>query len=416
MNKTDTTPVISRSKCRATAITLLAISCLVIGLFSYPARGDEQPRIATIQIIARDAMKQYHLKALIVRVTSDGKNVYTAALGESMAGVPATRDMHFRNGAMAFTYMATMLLEFVDQKKVKLDDKLAKFFPELPSSDRITLKELANMTSGYADYVYQPEVMQGYFSDPFRQWRREELIHIGTSKPKMFDPGSNFGYSHTNYVILGCVLEKIAGMPLRDAMQKYIFGPMNLTQTRSSSTPQIPEPVLHVFTSERRADLHIPSSTPFYEEATFWNPSWTTAEGAIQTTDIADLTTTMEAVGTGKILSKASFAAQVGPNLVGHTHVDPSCPANACLLPNTVEANYGLGVINLGPWITQFKGFSGNNAAVGYLPAKKLAIAVTTTYEPAAFDDQGLCKDASKEIFMSLSNVLAPGTLPKSKP
>jgi len=415
MNETDTTGAISRPKCPTNAITLLA-ACLAVGLCSYSARGDEQPSVAAIQSIARDATKQYHLKALIVRVTSNGKNVYTAALGESMSGVPATPDMHFRNGAFAYTYMATMLLELVDQKKVKLDDKLAEFFPDLPSSDRITLKSLANMTSGYADYVYQPEILQGYSLDPFRQWRPEELIQIGTSKPLMFEPGSNFGYSHTNYVILGRVLEKIAGMPLAEAMRKYIFGPMNLTQTQSFSTPQVPEPVLHVFTSERRGDLHIPSSVPFYEESTFWNPSWATAEGAIQTTDITDLTTTMEAVGTGKLLSEESFAAQVGPNLVGRTRIDPSCPANACLLPNTVEINYGLGVMNRGPWITQTKYFSGSGATAAYLPAEKLAIAVAMTYGPVAFDDQGNYTNASEAVFASLANALAPDTLPDIKP
>ena len=77
-------------------------------------------------------MQQYHLKAIIVQVVADGKNVYTGAMGESMTGVPATPDMHFRNGAMAFTYMSTMLMELVDQNKVKLDDKLSKFFPDLP--------------------------------------------------------------------------------------------------------------------------------------------------------------------------------------------------------------------------------------------------------------------------------------------
>ncbi len=165
MNKTDTTMAISHLKRPAKAITLLAISSLAISLYCYPARGDEQPTVAAIQSIARDAMKQYHLKALIVRVTSDEKNVYTAALGESMSGVPATPDMHFRAGSMGFTYMATMLLEFVDQKKLKLDDNLAKFFPDLPHSDQITLKNLANMTSGYADYVYQPEVIRDVAPD-----------------------------------------------------------------------------------------------------------------------------------------------------------------------------------------------------------------------------------------------------------
>jgi len=57
--------------------------------------------------------------------------------------VPATPAMHFRNGAMAFTYMSTMLMELVDRKEVKLKDKLDNFLPDLPHADRITLKNLA---------------------------------------------------------------------------------------------------------------------------------------------------------------------------------------------------------------------------------------------------------------------------------
>ncbi len=374
--------------------------------------AEATPPESAIKNITSAAMKQYDLKSIIVQVTSDGKNVYTGALGESMTGVPATPDMHFRNGAMAFTYMSTMLMELVDQKKVKLDDRLSKFLPNLPEADRITLKNLANMTSGYADYVYQPEVLQGFVFDPFRQWTPEELIQIGISKPMMFEPGTNWGYSHTNYVILGRVLEKISGMPLAEAMQKYIFGPMDLKQTQSFNTPQIPAPVLHTFSSMRRADLRVPPGVAFYEESTFWNPSWTTAEGAVQTTDITDMTKTMVAVGTGKILSKPSWEAQVGPNLVGVGHADPTCPV---CRQNTTAFNYGLGVVNLGPWIAQSKSFAGCDAMVGYLPSKKLTIGVVVTYGPGAFDEQGNSKnsDVSRKIFASLTNALAPDTLPE---
>jgi CubicO group peptidase (beta-lactamase class C family) len=109
------------------------------------ASDDQQKQIAAIKSITRDAIKEYNLKALIVQVTAAGRQLYTEALGESMSGVPATPAMHFRNGAMAFTYISTMLLELVDQKKVSLDDKLSKFLPDLPHADRITLKNLANM-------------------------------------------------------------------------------------------------------------------------------------------------------------------------------------------------------------------------------------------------------------------------------
>ena len=67
---------------------------------------------------------------------------------------------------------------------------------------------------------------------------------------------------------------------MADVMQEYIIDSMDLTGTSTNgNTPAIPEPVLHSFSSERREFLKIPASVGFYEEATFWNPSWTTAEG-----------------------------------------------------------------------------------------------------------------------------------------
>src|SRR5215213_7288681 len=72
--------------------------------------------------IAAGAMEDYALNAVILRVTIAGREVVTQALGESMTGVPATPDMHFRNGAVAISYIATLLLRMVDQGKAKLDD------------------------------------------------------------------------------------------------------------------------------------------------------------------------------------------------------------------------------------------------------------------------------------------------------
>lgn len=356
----------------------------------------------------RQSLAQNHLKAAIVAVRSNGNNVYLAAFGDSMTGVPATTDMHFRNGALAFTYMSTLLLEFVDQKKVTLDTKLSAYFPDLPAAGRVTLRDLAQMTSGYADYVYQNELDDAIYRDPFRQWTPQELIHIGTSKPMQFEPGANWGYSHTNYVILGLVLEKIAGMPLDEAIRHYVLEPMGLTQTAAFNTPQIPAPALHSYSSERRAVLQIPPG-PFFEESTFWNPSWTTAQGAVETSDITDLCRSLEAVGAGKLLSPASSAAQIRPSLVGFGHTQPNCPA---CRENTVAFNYGLGVILAGPWINQTLGFAGASGVVGYLPAQRLTIAVEATNAAGAYDAQGNAGLGAVEVFHALANLIAPGTLP----
>ncbi|MDT7815796.1 MAG: hypothetical protein QOJ42_5712 [Acidobacteriaceae bacterium] len=82
---------------------------------------------------------------------------------------------------------------------------------------------------------------------------------------------------------------------------------------------------MHSFSSERREDLRIPADVPFYEDATFWNPSWTTAEGAVQITGITDFSKSMEVEGNGTLLSPHSYAEQVGPNLVGLGHTQSDC-------------------------------------------------------------------------------------------
>jgi CubicO group peptidase (beta-lactamase class C family) len=394
----------------AATLCVAAISFLAAA----PSAVAAEPSRAVVDAVMKRAMSKYFLKGAIVQVRSNGTTVYTGTYGESMTGVRPTGDMHFRNGALAFTYMATLLLEFVDQKKTTLDTKLSKYFPELPNADKVTLKNLANMTSGYADYVYQPATLQGTALNPFRQWTPQELVQIGLSGKQMFAPGSNWGYCHTNYVILGMVLSKIAGMPLADALQKYVLRPMGLKNTRAYTTPYIPSPVLHVFDSERRSTLGVKPGIPFYEESTFWNPSWTTIEGAVEITDVTDLSTSIEAAATGKLLSRSSSQAQVRPHLIGFSHAIPGC---AACRAQTTAFNYGLGVILLGPWISQSLGFAGASGATAYLPSQKLTISIEVTNGPSAYDDKGDAKYGlpAGNVLADLADALAPNTFPKER-
>ena len=383
---------------------------------SAPTGNADSATQAAIEQAARESMATYHLKSLIIRVTSDGEDVYTAAMGESMTGVPATPDMHFRNGAMAFTYIGQIFAKLVDAGEVSLDDPLANWFPEYPRADQITIKNLLNMTSGYADYVYQPELADSLDRDPFKQWTNEELLEIGFAGPEQFAPGTNWGYSHTNYVILGQVLEEITGEPLDAVMEEYIIGPMGLTATGGNGgTPAIPTPVQHSFTAERAEYFGVTPTPKAYEEGTFWNPSWTTAEGAVQTTNIYDMTTSMEIVGSGAQVSPEMYQAQTGTNLLGFGSPDPTGVCSACRT-NTDEASYGLGVIRSGPWITQTKSFAGAAASTGYLPSEKLAVSVSMTYLPEAYADSGSLNDSSRATFAAVVEAVAPGKGPSQAP
>src|SRR5215207_1904154 len=369
-------------------------------------------RAEAILAIARDIMEKQDVKAVVLRVTIDGQEVVTEALGESMTGVPATTDMHFRNGAVAFFYVSTLLLRLVDQKMVSLDDPLATWLPDLPDAEQVTLRMLANLTAGYPDYVQNPKLSQEVYAYPFRQWTPQEQIALSLPTPRLLAPGTNWDYSHTVYVILGQALEQITGQPLDDSLQEQVLGPKDLTNTVAWATAQITEPVLHAFTSERRQALGIPASTPFLEESTYWNPSWTFAQGAIQTTDIVDMTTTAVAVGEGTVLSPESHQAQIAPDLLGFGKPLKGCPACHTL---DESYTYGLGVVITGDWIVQNPLLAGYGAVAAYLPPQKIAIAVATTYGEGAYDDQGNYKYSShQDIFAAIGNSVAPDhPLPK---
>jgi CubicO group peptidase (beta-lactamase class C family) len=367
-----------------------------------------------IVTVVRDTMTQAHLRSAIVRVTVDGRDVVTRAFGESMTGVPTTVDMHFRNGAVAISYVSTLLLKLVDEKKVSLDDKLSRWLPNIPHADEVTLRQLAQMTSGYHDYVLGNDAFNAaLYADPFRQWTVDDILAQAVSKPLFYPPGTNWDYAHSNYVLLGLALEKATGQDMPTLLQDNILGPLSLTHTANSDTPEIPAPVLHAFSSERREALKIPGSTPFYEETTYWNPSWTITHGAIQTTTIGDLASTASGIFSGKLLSPQSYQAMVSPQLRGKTHAQPGCPTCAAL--NDVYT-YGLGVVISGNWLLQNPLFAGYAAVAAYLPSRKIAIAAAVTYDQGAFDNSGNYSNEADTLFRKIGAQLAPDDAPPLPP
>ncbi|MFI9833256.1 serine hydrolase domain-containing protein [Streptomyces sp. NPDC051913] len=392
----------SRSRLAATAVTAL-LTLLALGTPA-TAGGNGHHRPCTrsqspdhgpardIVRIAERAKAEMDLKSVIVRVTVDGHDVVTTALGRSMTGVPADPALHFRNGNIAISYLGTALLRLVDQGVVGLDDPVKRWLPDLPHGEKITLRMLAASTTGLVDYVRLPAFQKAVVADPFRQWTAKEVVALSTSEPRWYQPGTNWSYSHANFVLLGAALEKITGARLDVLLQREVMGPLNLRETRNSFTPDIPTPVLHAFTDDRGT----------YEESTFWNPSWTTAPGAVQTTDICDLARSAAAIGSGELLSRATYEELLNPGTVGLGHATRTCPATVCIA-NTAATHYGMGVLVLGDWISQHPLFFGYSASMDYLPSERLAIAVSTTQGRKAADGH-----SAHTIAQRIAAALAP--------
>jgi CubicO group peptidase (beta-lactamase class C family) len=375
------------------------------------ARAAGDSRAAAIVAIARQAMKTDHLRAVIVRVTIGGRPIVTAALGESLPGVPATTAMHFRNGAVAYSYVSTLLMEFVDEHKVSLNDPVGRWMPDLPEASQVTLKMLANMTSGYPDYETDKTFTDEFYADPFRRFTVAERLKLAFSRDVSFPPGTNWGYAHTNYMILGEILAKIGHKPLAALLAQKVLRPLHLTNTVASETGAIPSPVLHAFSSERAPSFGITPVSRLYEESTFWNAAWGTPPGATETTDIADMTRTAVGIGSGELLSPESYQAQTGPNLLGFGHPQDGCSCGQM----TERYNYGLGIVRSGSWLLQNPLLGGYGAVEAYLPSKKIAIAVAVTFDPGAFRADGNYANGGDAIFRAIGKYLAPTDAPPVK-
>src|SRR5215212_2146149 len=362
---------------------------------STPKQGPDAEKVAAA---AKRAMEKYYLKAVLAKVTRGTGEVATLAMGESMTGVPAIPEMHFRNGAVAISYLGTVLLQLVDEGKVALDDTIDRWLPDALASEKVTLRMLINCTSGYPDFVAQKSFVDAIEKDPFWAWTTEEQLSYVAGKPLLYEPGTNWSYAHTNFVRLGEALSTITGKLLDELIRERIVEPLGMRGTQSHQTAVIPEPVLHAYTKERGT----------YEESTFWDPSWTLAKGSVMITDIHDLATSARAIGKGELVSEKSHKEQVGSSLVGIGGPTKTCPEAVCA-KQTSGFHYGIGTFIVGGWILQNPSFYGWGALQAYLPEKDLAIAASATLDKEA--KVGL--NGGQMVFDEIAAELAPDYPPR---
>jgi CubicO group peptidase (beta-lactamase class C family) len=389
---------------RRRLLRTLGIGCLmavVVAASAQPASA--RTARTTIDALIRDAVAHRGIKAALVQVKVAGRPVITKAYGQSMTGVPATTRMHFRNGAVATAYMSTLLLRLADRGRVDLDDKLSKWLPRLRGARRVTLRMLAAMTAGYRDYAIDPRLTEMRYSNPFGAITTRQKLRLALDRPLQFRPGTNWSYAHTNYVILGLALERITGRPLDVALRRMVLRPLRLRNTAASDTAAIPRPVLHAYSAERRPFLGVPASTAFLEDSTFWNPQWTLARGAVQTTNIADLTRTAIGIGSGRLLTRRSHRLQIDPH-IGFGHPQPGCDRCTRL---SRRYGYGLGVVRDGPWILQRSVFNGYAAIASYHPSKRISIALVNTFRASSHDAQGNLGTSWTELYTKIRKALA---------
>ncbi len=347
-----------------------------------------------IKDIVRGTVRKEDLQAALLRVDVGNRKLVTSSPGESMAGVPATMRMNIRIGSVTIPYVIDLLLQLQDRGRLSLDDHLAKWFPQLPNADRVTLRMLASATSGYPDWVqgntkFQTELL----ADVFRQWTTPELLGAAFSQDVICKPGECFHYAHTNFAVLGKVIHKVTGRPIVSLLRKRVLRPLGLRHTEISGLPDIPAPALHAYTAERPSG----SDDPVYEDSTYWSPSYGLPKSMLMTATIADVIRSAKATGTGALVSGKASGERFEPITAGL----PGIPGPQ------FDQNYyyGLGIVVLNGWQFQNPQINGFASIGAYLPSRKISLAVTATEGPKAAKTT---TNYSAELFQQISLYLAP--------
>ena len=159
-----------------------------------------------------------------------------------------TKKHSFKIASVTKSMVTTLICQLIDEGKLSYNTPLSKFFPDLPKAEKVTIRMLGDMTSGYFDYLSDEEFLYEFDNTPHFTATPQELIQVGMSHVMQYEPGTDINYSNTNTVILGLIIEKITGRPLEKALQNSLFDPLDLQKTGAPPKGSyLPEPAAHSY-------------------------------------------------------------------------------------------------------------------------------------------------------------------------
>ena len=194
-----------------------------------------------IDRIATQILEQTGVPSASVAVVQHGHLVYTHAFGEARLAdgaapaMPATPNMRYSIGSISKQFTAAAILMLEQQGKLSLDDPVGKYLPGLTRGNEVTIREILSHTSGYQDYWPEDYVMTPMFTPITAQG----ILDAWGKKPLDFNPGTQWQYSNTNFVIAGAIVEKITGEPLFQFLTDHIFRPLGMKSVWNSDADQL---------------------------------------------------------------------------------------------------------------------------------------------------------------------------------
>ena len=304
-------------------------------------------------------------------------------------GEPISVDMHFRIASVTKTYVATVILQLVDEGKVALDDTIATLLPDLPvaNADVATVRNLLSMRSGLPALTDSPEYVSVFLADPTQAVEFADFATLLVDVPAHADPDTEFEYNNFNYDILGEVIRVLTGESWDANVQQRILDPLGLSNTMMRSDSEMPQPYARGY---GYLDQELPGATPEASPApematpvaspvagdqpvndagaydlTAFNPTIAGAAGGLIST-VKDQLAWVQALASGELISPEMHAEQIA----------------AVPMATGESIGYGLGILDLGGIYGHNGAINGYQSAVVSSPELGIHIAVLTNAHP----------------------------------
>lgn len=204
-------------------------------MLAAPAPEGEMPAAlqSQLQTTLDETMAEYGVPGAAAGVWISGEGAWTAAAGlaDIETGEPVKLDMTWPLRSITKSYTVTLLLQLVDEGEVSLDDTIGQYVDGVTAGDEITLRELAEMSSGNADYTNE-DFLAAFTEDPDKVFTLDELNGFILGKPAQFAPGAEKIYTNANTNLLGAVIEEVTGQEFSDVLEERILVPLALEDTQ----------------------------------------------------------------------------------------------------------------------------------------------------------------------------------------
>jgi CubicO group peptidase (beta-lactamase class C family) len=224
------------------AVALLTGSLLFgavpAAVLAQPSNALDDATAARVDHAVEKVIADTGIPSASVALVEHGQIVYLQAYGKARLEPPmaASTEMQYSIGSVSKQFTAALILMLVEDGKMTLDDPVGKYLPHLTRANEVTVREVLSMTAGYQDFWPEDYVMTTMMAPTTAQ----HILDVWGGKPLDFDPGTQWQYSNTNYVIAGRIAEIVGGKPLVEQLRARIFDPLQMTGVRDQDASHLP--------------------------------------------------------------------------------------------------------------------------------------------------------------------------------